>query len=105
MCCHLLMMIESFFHVPVLKEPLYISYMSYWRGPYGVYVPSSCRVVPEPDGNCNNDGSVTEVCYSSRLTEQEYHKRYCKFIDGKWVIVRSPPCESCGFKGYQMQGI
>lgn len=77
--------------------------MSYWRGPYGVYVPNECKVVPEPDGNCNNKNAITEVYYERPiLSEEEYHARYCKLINGRWVVVRSPPCSACGFKGYGM---
>lgn len=47
--------------------------------------------------------AITEVYYERPgLSEEEYHARYCKLINGKWVVVRSPPCSACGFKGYDM---
>lgn len=72
---------------------------SYWSGPYNVQVPIECKLVPEPDGNCNRDISVTEV-YSARkpMSEQACKDRYCELRnDGYWYVARSPPF---GFKGW-----
>jgi len=77
----------------------------YWNGPYDVLVPSACRVVPEPDGNCRSNVSITEVMYYGKPTSQtEYYRKYCKQrADGKWVVVFSPPCKSCGFADYRAE--
>ncbi len=64
------------------------TYISFWKGPFEIRVPTTVKSVPAPDRiNSYYKGGIQTELFSHNppYTEEEYHKRFCEVRkDGHW---------------------